>query len=42
MPARTLNDWRHRGLGPAYIRLGKRVRYRFTAIEAWLDAQERG
>lgn len=28
LPEKTLSDWRSRGIGPAYIRLGRHVRYR--------------
>lgn len=38
---RTLSEWRITGRGPAFIRLGKTVRYRSAAVEAWLLAQER-
>jgi predicted DNA-binding transcriptional regulator AlpA len=36
----TLNNWRWMGIGPAYIKTpGKsgRIKYRRSAIEAWLD-----
>jgi predicted DNA-binding transcriptional regulator AlpA len=33
----TLYGWRHRGIGPASVRLGARVRYRRTDIEAWIE-----
>ncbi|MBW9110174.1 helix-turn-helix transcriptional regulator [Microbacterium ureisolvens] len=36
IPARTIEDWRHRGYGPKYARMGKRVRYRQAAVDAWL------
>ena len=29
---------RHEGNGPTYIKLGRRVRYRMSDVEAWLDA----
>lgn len=29
---------RHEGTGPAYVKLGRRVRYRMSDVEAWLDA----
>lgn len=29
---------RHEGIGPSYIKVGRRVRYRMTDVEAWLDA----
>jgi len=37
LPERTLESWRHRGRGPAYIKLGRLVRYRSADIELWLD-----
>jgi predicted site-specific integrase-resolvase len=39
---RTLQRWRDEGTGPEYIRPSTRViRYRRSAIEAWLREQER-
>ena len=36
----TLNDWRWRGKGPAFKRVGQRmVRYRRTDLDAFLEAQ---
>lgn len=32
---------RYRGQGPKFIRVGRRVRYRWTDVEAWLDANTR-
>lgn len=29
---------RHEGTGPAYVKVGRRVRYRMSDVEAWLDA----
>lgn len=29
---------RHEGSGPTYIKVGRRVRYRMSDVEAWLDA----
>lgn len=34
---KTLQDWRYRGRGPAYIRVGGAVRYRASDVAAWLD-----
>ena len=39
IPIATLYHWRHRGVGPTSIRVGKHVRYRGRDVEAWLDAQ---
>jgi predicted DNA-binding transcriptional regulator AlpA len=39
VPVKTLAEWRSRGLGPSYVRVGRHVRYRREAINLWLDAQ---
>lgn len=36
-PIHTINYWRARGTGPKGFRLGKRVVYRRTDVEAWLE-----
>lgn len=36
-----LRQWRHRGGGPVYRKLGRRCVYRRSDIEAWLDANLR-
>jgi hypothetical protein len=38
---RTLRAWRHRGEGPTWIKIGKRVYYPNTGIPAWLKSLER-
>lgn len=38
---RTVDEWRITGKGPKFIRVGRSVRYRPEAIEAWLLSQER-
>lgn len=40
--ARTLEKWRSLGLGPAYIKIGGRVRYRLADVTAYEDNQVRG
>jgi hypothetical protein len=35
----TLRNWRFRGLGPAYLKVGRKVWYRAADIADWLDAQ---
>jgi predicted DNA-binding transcriptional regulator AlpA len=42
MQPQSLADWRYRGKGPTYIKLGQLVRYRRSDIEDWLDEQTRG
>ena len=32
-----LRKWRNDGRGPAYVRLGRLIRYRRTDIEEWLE-----
>ena len=36
---KTLANWRSAGVGPAYARIGGRVRYREADLQAWVDAQ---
>jgi len=39
VPVGTLADWRLKGTGPAYVRLGpQRVRYTREALDAWVTA----
>jgi excisionase family DNA binding protein len=40
VPAGTLQQWRHRRVGPPFVHVGRRVRYRRAAVLAWLEAQE--
>jgi predicted DNA-binding transcriptional regulator AlpA len=35
MSARTLQRWRWKGKGPNYLKLGGRVVYRISDVEAW-------
>ena len=42
VPKATLSQWRHRRVGPKWIRIGRHVRYRWSDIEAWLDSQADG
>jgi excisionase family DNA binding protein len=37
----TLANWRSLGKGPAWFKIGRLVRYRSEAVEAWLDEAER-
>ncbi|WP_296700934.1 helix-turn-helix transcriptional regulator [Thiocapsa sp. UBA6158] len=36
---RTLQQWRVRGTGPAFLKLGRAVRYDILALEDWLAKQ---
>jgi excisionase family DNA binding protein len=42
VPVDTLYGWRHRGEGPTGYRIGRHVRYRCSAVEAWLEQQADG
>ncbi|MCD2262454.1 helix-turn-helix domain-containing protein [Dietzia aurantiaca] len=33
-----LAEWRHKGIGPSYVKVGRLIRYRAEDIDAWLDA----
>lgn len=37
---RSLSEWRINGRGPKFIRVGRSVRYRPEAVDAWLLSQE--
>jgi excisionase family DNA binding protein len=39
VPVATLYRWRHRGEGPSGYRIGRHVRYRRAAVEAWIETQ---
>ncbi|WP_198410350.1 helix-turn-helix transcriptional regulator [Microlunatus flavus] len=39
IPVDTLYGWRHRGEGPEGYRIGRHVRYRRAAVEAWLEGR---
>lgn len=34
-----LAQWRHKGIGPAYYKLGRKIIYRGEDLNAWADAQ---
>ncbi len=37
VPTSTLDRWARLRTGPAYRRVGRHTRYRWTDVEAWLD-----
>lgn len=39
VPEHTLAQWRSKGTGPEYVKVGRHVRYRWTVVNEWLDAQ---
>ena len=34
-----LAQWRHKNMGPAFYRLGRKILYRGTDLNAWAEAQ---
>lgn len=38
-PPRTLTQWRYRGVGPAYVKVGGAVLYDRSDVEKWLAEQ---
>jgi predicted DNA-binding transcriptional regulator AlpA len=38
-PVNTVRFWRQTGYGPKSARIGKRVFYRSTEVDAWINAQ---
>jgi predicted DNA-binding transcriptional regulator AlpA len=34
---RTLRRWRQEGRGPAYVKVGRKVMYRPSDVQAWID-----
>ncbi len=39
VPLNTVYVWNHRRTGPTAHKVGRHLRYRWTEVEAWLDAQ---
>lgn len=41
IPPATLVAWRYTGKGPAYVKVGRHIRYRPEHVEAWVQGQRR-
>lgn len=39
LPHKTLAEWRSRGTGPRYFKVGRHVRYKWSEVETWLASQ---
>lgn len=39
VPEGTVRHWRDVGTGPAYLRIGRHVRYRPSDVQTWLESQ---
>jgi hypothetical protein len=42
IPVKTLAEWRSRGIGPAYMKIGRYVRYRWSDVLAWEETRRVG
>jgi len=42
MNVATLADWRTKGTGPAYVKVGRYVRYQYSDLKAWLTSRRKG
>ena len=41
LAAQTLARWRHEGIGPRYVKIGRLVAYRAGELRRWIKEQER-
>ncbi|MBN7314511.1 MULTISPECIES: helix-turn-helix domain-containing protein [Mycobacteroides] len=41
VPVRTLAEWRYRGNGPRFAKVGRHIRYRREDVDAWLGERTR-
>lgn len=41
IPTGTQAQWRYRGVGPAFIKAGRRVLYSRRTVQEWLEANTR-
>ncbi|WP_030904175.1 helix-turn-helix transcriptional regulator [Streptomyces sp. NRRL F-5126] len=39
VPVKTLYQWKYRGIGPNVHKVGRHLRYRWSEVDAWLNAQ---
>jgi excisionase family DNA binding protein len=39
VPRRTLGQWRYTGDGPAYVKVGRHVRYRREDVDQWIESR---
>lgn len=37
----AIAQWRYRGTGPKFVKVGRSVRYRWEDVATWLDEQTR-
>lgn len=39
VPVQTVYNWNCYGNGPRFLKVGRHVRYRWTDVDAWTEAQ---
>ncbi|WP_330338458.1 helix-turn-helix transcriptional regulator [Streptomyces sp. NBC_00557] len=39
VPVKTLYQWKYRGIGPKVHKVGRHLRYRWSEVDAWVNAQ---
>ncbi|MEU0591958.1 helix-turn-helix transcriptional regulator [Streptomyces ardesiacus] len=39
VPVKTLYQWKYRGIGPNVHKVGRHLRYRWSEVDAWVNAQ---
>ena len=42
VPVKTLYQWRHKGVGPVGLRVGRHLRYRAADVSEWIDRRAAG
>lgn len=40
VPLATIYNWRHRNTGPEAFRIGRHLRFRRSAVAAWIESQK--
>lgn len=38
-PSRTLDQWAYLGVGPKFAKIGRERRYKWSDVDAWVEAQ---
>ncbi|MFI6550103.1 helix-turn-helix transcriptional regulator [Streptomyces prunicolor] len=39
VPVKTLYQWKYRGIGPNVHKVGRHLRYRWSEVDAWVNAR---
>lgn len=41
LDVKTMQSWRLKGTGPAFLKIGRLVRYRRADLDSWLESRRR-